>query len=162
MVEIGYGTQLQAEKSATTTPDYQAIGNVFDISGPALSRTDVDVTTYDSSDRYREYIPGLREGGEITVMMNLVSTAVGLQEMYHSTAAQTTAGPASSTSAVAGAFESDTNETFRIVGPNTDFWQFTGYVKGITQAQPIDDKRTWEVTLKVSGRPVFGHGAATT
>lgn len=158
--DIGFGTQLQGGDTAGTA--FSAIANVFDLSGPELDRDDVEVTTYDSIDRYREYIPGLREGGEITATINLVSTDASMQQLYHSTAAQTTAGPASSTSADIGSFESNTNRVWRIVGPNTDFWQFNGYTKGIVQAQPIDDRRTWEVTFKVSGRPVYGFGAATT
>lgn len=159
MVEIGYGTKLQRVTSDGTTapPTYTAIANIFDVAGPAVSRTDVDVTDYDSTDRYREYIPGLREGGEITAMLNLVSTALGLQQLYHSTAAQSTAGPTSAASSDAGAFESNTIQPYRILGPNDDFWRFSGYVKGITQAQPIDDKRTWEVTFKITGRPYMGH-----
>ncbi len=159
--DIGFGTQLQGGDGITST-GFSAIANVFDISGPELERDDVEVTTYDSTDRYREYIPGLREGGEITATINLVSTNASMQQLYHSTAAQTTAGPASSTSADVGSFESNTNRFWRIVGPASDYWQFQGYVKGLVQAQPIDDRRTWEATFKVSGRPIFGQGAPTT
>ena len=161
MVQVGFGTQLQAESSAGST-NYVAIGNVFDFSGPSLTRDDVETTVYDSTDRYREYIPGLKEGGEMTAMLNFVSTNAQLQQLYHSTAAQTTAGPASSTSAFVGSFESTANRVWRVVGPNTDAWIFTGYVKGLVQSQPVGDRRTWEATFKVTGRPVLAHSAQTT
>ena len=70
-----------------------------------------------------------------------------------------TTGVQGSTGAVAGSFNSTTLEDWRIVGPNTDYWDFNGYVKGIVQAQPIDDRRTWEITWKINGVPQFGHGA---
>lgn len=153
MADIGYGTDLQLNSTV--------IGNVFNVDGPDLSRDDVEVTVYASASGYREYIPGLKEGGEISLMMNLLSTQATLQELFHSTAAQTTAGVSGTTNAVSGSFMSDTLQTFRLVGPNTDYWDMSGYVKGITQAQPIDDRRTWSVTIKVSGAPTFGHGATT-
>ena len=161
MADIGFGTQLQAESSAGST-NFVAIGNVFDFTGPSLTRDDVETTVYDSTDRYREYIPGLKEAGEITAMLNFVSTQGSLQNLYHSTAAQTTAGPASSTSAFVGSYESTANRNWRVVGPNSDFWSWAGYVKGLVQAQPVGDRRTWEVTWKVTGRPVLAHGAVTT
>ena len=157
MPDIGFGTVLSRVSVVSSTDVYTAVGNIFDLSGPELERDDVELTVYDSGDRYREYIPGLREGGEITATLNLVSTAGTLQSLYHSSAAGTSAGPAGSTGADNGAYESNTASTWRIRGPNLDTWRFAGYVKGIVQAQPIDDRRTWEVTWKITGRPVMGH-----
>lgn len=157
MADIGFGTLLERITSVSSTAVFTAVANIFDISGPELERDDVELTVYDSTDRYREYIPGLREGGEITATLNLVSTAATLQSLYHSSDAGSTAGPAGSTGADDGSYESNTLSPWRIKGPNNDYWRFSGYVKGIVQAQPIDDRRTWEVTWKIDGRPKMGH-----
>ncbi len=157
MADIGFGTVLSRVTNVVSTDVYTAVANVFDISGPEIERDDVDLTVYDSADRYREYIPGLREGGEITATLNLVSTAATLQSLYHSSEAGSTAGPAGSTGADDGSYESNTASTWRMRGPSFNTWRFAGYVKGIVQAQPIDDRRTWEVTWKITGRPIMGH-----
>ena len=161
MADIGFGTYIQRVTTSTAGDVFTSVAALHDLSGPSITRDDVEVTTYDSADRYREYIPGLREGGEITGLVNWLSTNATLQDLYHSTEAQSTAGPASSTNAVQGSFESSGLETYRILGPNLDFWRFDGYVKGITQAQPIGDRRTLEITWKISGRPVLGHASST-
>ena len=161
MPDIGFGTQLQAESSAGSS-NFVAIANVHDFTGPSLSRDDVETTVYNSADRYREYIPGLKEAGEVVASLNLVSTDSSLQNLWHSTEAQSTAGPASSTNAFIGSFESTTTRIWRLVGPNTDAWTFTAYVKGLVQAQPVGDRRTWEATFKITGRPILAHSAATT
>jgi hypothetical protein len=166
MADIGYGTILQrftTEGVASTDPGiYVAVANVFNVDGPDLSRDDVETSVYDSADAYREYIPGLREPGEIAATLNLISTALSLQRLFHSTQMQTTGG--TSAGGAVGSFAqsaaiADPTINWRLVGPNTDYWQFQAYVKGITQNQPIDDRRTWDVTFKLTGAPLYGHGA---
>ena len=53
------------------------ISEVTSISAPNLTADTIDVTTHGSTGRYREFIQGLRDGGEITI-----------EGFYHLTAIQ--------------------------------------------------------------------------
>ncbi len=50
------------------------LDEVISISGPSGSVDALDVTSHDSSNEFREYIAGLRDGGEVGFEMNFVST----------------------------------------------------------------------------------------
>lgn len=163
MADIGYGTVIQRFSTEDSTAgQYNTIGGVFAVDGVDISRDDVEHTHYASTEGYREYIPGLKEPGEIAITMNFLSTDQQQQRLLHSTNAQSSAGAAGTTGSLVASFWQPVNagtprQNFRLVGPNNDYWQFSAYVKGITQAQPIDDRRTWTATLKLSGPPTFGH-----
>jgi hypothetical protein len=148
--QIGFGTQLQRGTTVASTPTaFTAVAAVFDLSGPELTRDDVQVTNYLSTNRYHEYVPGMREAGSITATLNRLSTEQTQWDLFNSTAG--------SSAPALGSFESNVDIPWRIVGPNSDYWEFRGYVSGIAQAQPIDDRRTLEVTIKITGQPTFGH-----
>jgi hypothetical protein len=57
-------TKYVGPSSAALSFNSVVIGQVRDISGPGMVEDSVDVTTRENSDRV--YIPGLRDGGELT------------------------------------------------------------------------------------------------
>ena len=46
--------------------NFQKIGRIRDISGPEPSVNEVDVTSNDSPEQYKEFIPGLKDGGTVS------------------------------------------------------------------------------------------------
>ncbi len=157
--EIGYNTKLQKVTTSTAGDVFADVAIVFDISGVNLTRDDVEVSHYGSTSRYRQYIPGLAEGGELAISLNWNSTNITQQELFNSTKGigSTIYGEGS---AVIGSFESQTVANWALRGPATsvpDLWRFPGYVKGISQGQPVGDRRIWDVVLKVSDRPYLVH-----
>ena len=57
-----YGAYGAVLKRGATT-----IAQVRDIGGPGISMDTIDVTTHDSTDAWREFIAGLKDGGEVSL-----------------------------------------------------------------------------------------------
>lgn len=130
-----------AAESATGTDftwNSVAVVEVNTVGDIDLTSDDIEVTHYNSDDGYKEYIQGLRDGGEITVEGNFVPTDAGQASLITD-------------------FEAGTKRTGVVSLPNAaaSTWTFTAYVKGFTTSQPINDKLMFTATLKISGKPTF-------
>ncbi|MFD9445513.1 phage tail tube protein [Streptomyces sp. NPDC060006] len=133
-----FGTQFLRDSNGAGT--FVAIANVSDISGPERSREAIEVTAHDSPDKYREFIKGLKDGGEVTLTLNY--------------------DPGSAThSALDADFEEDALRDYQVVllpGDSDEHtWDFAGLITGLGDAFPIDDKMEREATFKISGKPVL-------
>lgn len=109
-----------------------AIAEVLKISGPNQSADDVDASSMDSADSFKEFIPGFRDGGELNLELNYLKANV-----------------ASFYAALAVA------DTFTLTFPCGSTWVFSGYLKSINQETPFDAKMTMSGTFKITGKPVF-------
>ncbi|WP_137387955.1 phage tail tube protein [Rhodoligotrophos defluvii] len=133
---IGYGVAF--ERNVGLPGVYEAIGELIEPGAPGLTRDAPDATHAASADAYREFISGLRDGGEVTFTLALK--------------------PGDDTQALLYAdVNSDAPRSYRIVFPNTQAtaWIFDGLVTGLNPALPIDDRMTLAVTIKVTGKPVI-------
>lgn len=140
MATFGHGTLLQIGDGAVSQM-FTTIGNVMNISGPSLALETIDTTSHDTADKFREFIGGLRDAGEVSFSVNFLPS--------HATQ--------SSTSGLIKDLEDATLRDFQIVFPFTAVvtWAITALVTGYTPTAPIDDKMTADVTLKVSGKPTL-------
>lgn len=132
MAQIGLGTEVYLHNGTALT----LLAEVFNASPPNEQTDQVDVTHYGSSGRRREFISGLIDGGEITIEMNY--------------------NPGSATDLLCQDAKDDGDvRQARISIPKspTGRRQFTGncIVTGYEIANPVDDKATATLTLKVSG-----------
>ena len=113
---------------------FNAIEEVFAITGLGKVRELVDVTSFDSGGN-REFVPGLADGVEITVECNYVPGATRQGAMID-------------------AVEAGDNVNFRIVeslgSPETTY-TFTGSPLGWTLNPSVDDRNTLTFTVKISG-----------
>jgi predicted secreted protein len=111
---------------------WTAVGEVTSIPGPSLTRTTIDVTSFDSTGGYKEFIGALRDGGELALEMNFLDGSYTLFKAD---------------------LESDDKQEYRIVLPNTihTTFNFTGLVTALSTSLPLDDKVGMTVTLKISG-----------
>ena len=66
---FGHGTFLQIGDGAVSEM-FTTIAEVMNIDGPNLQQETVEVTSHDSTDRWREFIGGLKDGGEISFGLN--------------------------------------------------------------------------------------------
>ncbi len=109
-----------------------AIADVYNIGGPGVTRETVDVTTFDSTGGYREFISSLRDGGTLT--FDLLFSKTGYNAMK-------------------GDFESDTPVAYTLELPDEDdtVIGFDGLVTDFPLNVPLDDKVTISVTIKVTG-----------
>lgn len=67
------GTLLQ-RGDGLSPEGFTTVAEVGSISGPTLQADLIDVTNHSSPSRYREYIQGLKDGGELTFTLNFIPT----------------------------------------------------------------------------------------
>ncbi len=113
-----------------------AIAELTNIGGPGLSAETIDVTSHDSTDAWREFVGGLKDGGEITVDGNF-----------------TTAAAANTLIILLGVLTSGATIVFPTTPATT--WTFDCIVTGYETTAPMEDKLSFTATLKVSGKPVL-------
>lgn len=131
----GFSANLKVEISAV----YTTIAQVRDISGPALGLDTIEVTNRDSPSGFKEYIAGLKDGGEITfdivydpdLTTHSASAAGGLVTLF-----------------TAGAVN-NFRLTFADATPLTA--TFAGLVTKFQPRAPLSDYQRAEVTIKLSG-----------
>jgi predicted secreted protein len=136
----GVGTTFQ--RWSTTTLTWVHISEINSISGPGMKRDQIEVTSLDSIGGYREYIGGFRDGGTITLAMNYT------RETYE---------------LMLDDFESNLIRNYEICLPDTEVSsiEFEGLVTELPLSIKADDKITVDVTIKVSGEPVFNSGSGS-
>jgi predicted secreted protein len=137
-----FGTQFK--RDTTGAGVFAAIASVSDISGPERTREEIEVTAHDSPDKYKEYVKGLKDGGEVTITLNY--------------------DPAQSTHQdLDGDFEEDDLRDYQLVVLPGDAdqltVQFSAMITSMGEEYPIDDKMEMEVTFKISGKPTRTYGA---
>ena len=118
------------------------IAEVNSITGPGMSRNTIDVTSLDSTNGYREFITGFRDGGTVALAMNF--TRATYDQMKDD-------------------FESDTMQNYEVVLPDGEKTsvEFEGLVTELSLGIPADDKITADVTIKVSGAPDIDSGSGS-
>lgn len=139
---IGYGTLLERRTSAAgASPEvWQLIAERTSLSGPGFSRDAPDVSHMDSPGGYREFTPGMKDGGEFGVEGNFVPKDASQN-------AET---------GILTEFASDVRGHWRLTfndGSPETVWEFDGILTGFEPSMPVDDKMGFTATIKVSGQP---------
>lgn len=130
MATFSNGTVL---KIGTTT-----ISELTSISAPNLSADTIDVTNLSSSGRYREFIQGLRDGGEIT-MEGFLTTA----------SANTIVTQLNTSSTATATVDFATN-------PSVTRFTATVICTAFSSEAPVDGAIPFSATFKVTGQPTLG------
>ena len=126
----GHGSSLKIGPTTAAT-NLTSIGNIITIAGPDETRDPIDISTMDSTAKWREFIPGMIDAGEVTVDLNFDGTTVAA--LLH---AQLTA----------------TAQSIVITaGTGGDTFTANGFITALGHAIPFDDKITQSVTLKFTG-----------
>ena len=111
------------------------IAMLRDITGPSLSLGTEEVTPQDATGAWRQFVPTLLDGGEVTFQLDFIPT-----ENTHD--------------AVEGLVKDMTDRTlrdFKIAFPEGTDWSFAAYVTGFTPGTPVEGALTADVTLRTSG-----------
>lgn len=129
----GVGTKFKRWAAGSGFVD---LAEVNSISGPNQSRETIDVTSLDSTGGYREFIGSFRDGGSVNLNMNFTKATYTLMHTD---------------------FVSDDLVAYKIVLPDTPTTslEFTGLVMELPLEVSTGDKITANVTIKVSGQPIF-------
>lgn len=135
MARSAFGTLLKIGDGGGSET-FATIGEVRDISGPAMALGTEEVTSHDSASGWREYVPTLLEGGEISFSINF--TAASTQGFS------------------SGLFTTMTGKTlrnFQLVVPTASAKtaSFAAYVTQWNPNLPVEGAITADITLQVSG-----------
>lgn len=116
------------------------VGGLTAINGVSISVGSTEVTTHDSSDAYKEFIPGMIDAGEVSIEGYFDHTdTTGQQAMLSDTNSRTSR---------AGII------TFPTAKATT--WTFTGFITSIKIGDaPVDGAIPFSATIKVTGKPTF-------
>lgn len=131
----GYGCQLQ-RSNMEESPTFTAIAGVTNLGGPEIEREAYESTHHGSPDGWREFVGGLKDGGE-------VSAEVRYDPRVHD--------------ALIADFEDDEPRDYRLVWPTITGaqWEFSAILTGFSPEGPHDDLLAAELTFKVTGKPVI-------
>ncbi|MGW0942901.1 phage tail tube protein [Streptomyces sp. NPDC002623] len=136
--EDATGTLLK--RDSTGGGVFVPIASVEDLSGPSRSRNMIDVSAHDSPDNYREFVKGMKDGGEVTATINYRPGETTHQDLDAD-------------------FEEDELRDYQLVMlPGDDdehTWNFSAGISNISDEFPLDDKMGREVTFKISGKPTL-------
>ena len=137
---IGFGVTFSIYDTSISPDAYVALGEVLNVDGPSMSRDMIDATHTGSTSRWREFVSGLRDGGEVSVEMNLDPDGSTYLLLFNE-------------------MESDTKKNHKITFPDTSTWSFSGLITGLESSQPVDDKMVVTATFKVDGQPALTQAA---
>lgn len=133
-----WGTTLK--RDSTGSGSYVAIANVSDLSGPSRQREAIEVTAHDSPDQYREFVKGLKDGGEVTATINYDPGEATHQDLDED-------------------FEEKELRSYQIVllpgDADEHTWEFDALITDLGDSFPVDDRMERDVTFKISGKPTL-------
>jgi len=135
-----FGTLLKIG-DGLSPESFTTIAEVTDISGPGLELDAIEATSHSSTGGYKEFIGGLLDGGEVSFEISFIPT-----NATHSY-----------TSGLIYALRNRTVRNFQLVFPNVGAttWAFAALVTGFEPKEPVDDKLSASVTLKITGQPTL-------
>jgi predicted secreted protein len=114
-----------------------AIAHVRDITGPGPTRDAVEITSRDSTNWFREYLPGFTDPGEITFDVVFI---VDSHDPLLTEFAETT---------------TETYKLYFYAASGPDYWSFSGFVTGFEPSAPFEGELTASVTIKATGEITF-------
>jgi len=135
---IGFGVLFKTGDGGAPEV-FTAAVEVTNITPPAMSRDSVDATHELSPNAWREFIAGLKDGGDVSFDMNFIP------------------GGATSASMMAE-FALDSSAAIKnrqIVFPDGSMFTFAAFLTGYEPDAPIDDKMSATATFKVTGEPTL-------
>jgi hypothetical protein len=122
----GYGATFAISDGAG---DYIAVGEVREITPPSTSRDGPEATSHGSTERFQEYLAGLRDGGEVSLKLNY-----------------TTAGYA----ALITEWNREVSWDYLITLPDGATHSFSGFVTGLVVTSPVEDVYEIAVAFKAT------------
>jgi predicted secreted protein len=132
----GVGATLQMGDGAGTEV-FTAIAGIVNIGGPELSVEEIEATSLDSTGGYKEYIPGMKDGGAVNFTMHFSNA---LQQRT-----------------LRGKLGAVNPTNFKITLPTSPVCTiaFAARLTTWSQTTEANSPMTADVNLKISGPPTF-------
>jgi predicted secreted protein len=126
---IGYGTLFKIRTS--TGPDvFTTIGEQASVTPFGIAVDSIDASHEESPSAWREFIPGLKDGGEVSLEIHYVPGGTAEATLLASLR---------------------TTQVCRVVFPSGAQANFSAFITEMSAETPIDDKMVMSVTLKLTG-----------
>lgn len=132
---IGHGSSF-SHGDGGSPEVFTAFAEVVNITPPAFVRDVVDATHMASPEKWREFVGGLRDPGEVSITMNFIPGGPGQD-------------------AVLAGFTADAVGNYRVSYPNGEVWNFAAWCVGFAPEDPLDGKMAATARFKLSGKPLF-------
>ncbi|WP_263079488.1 phage tail tube protein [Endozoicomonas sp. Mp262] len=128
----GIGSKFLRKGDSDDT--YVAIAKIKEMGEISNTRDTQDVTCFDSTGGYREFAPGLRDGGELSLVMIFKKTDAGQV-------------------ALQGDYNKNEAHDYKIELSDDDksSFSFQGIVTSFGVAIPLEEEITRSVTVKITG-----------
>lgn len=138
----GYGVGLGIGDGASTEV-FTEFAEIVDVAGPSFAKDTIDVSHSTSPDKYREFIAGFKDAGEVTLTANMT------QADY---------------AAILAKFELEAKNNYQLTIPDDNYTTeptivFAAHVTGVGNAYPTQDKVTMDITFKITGKPTYTQGS---
>lgn len=133
--KIGHGSTFGRGNGADPEV-FTDVAEVTSITPPGMARDAVEATHMDSPEKWREFIAGLKDGGEVSIECNFDPGGTDV-------------------TAWLGDINSDAVTNYKITFPDATEWDFAALMTGLEFGTPLDDKMTASMTYKVTGKPAF-------
>ena len=141
------GSKLSVDTGTSGSPIWTQIANLTTIGEIGLESDEIDVTTLDSADDFKEYIGGAKDGGTIDLEGNIVTDA-GLTQLY-------TLANSREVKKFKVEYPTKPGET------TPASWTITGYIASCKDGEKtVDGLLTFSAGIRVSGAPTFAAGTA--
>lgn len=141
-----YGSKLRKGDGGSPSETFTDVALVKSVNGPGESVAELDTTTLDNADAFQTFLPGLINGGEISVELLFDPNAATQDEST-------------------GLYKDKNDRTvrnWRLVMPtavNRRF-AFAGFIKSIGPSGKVEDLAMLSVTIKITGKPVLEAGTS--
>ena len=137
--EVGLGATIAFGDGASPEV-FTSVAEVVSMSGPNFSRESVDFTHMSSANDYKEFKPGMKDGGEVTFEGRWLPG-----DSSHD-----------ASTGVLSLFEAGSIDNWKLTFPDGSDFTFAAFVTGLSPSiGGVDDPVNMSVTLKVSGKPVL-------
>ena len=119
------------------------IGEVTGFGPPDVTADTIEMTSHQSTSRYREFTQGVIDGGEVSIVCNSVPADAGQ-------------------AAVIAHFSAGTALLMELAFPDNSAWAFSALCTGVqpVTAADIEGKLEFASTLKITGVPAWGASQA--
>jgi predicted secreted protein len=107
-----------------------SVGQIVSISGPNLSRDSIDISNMGSTNKWKEFLPGMLDAGECTIELIYDGTTVATL-----LAAQLTASAS----------------TMVVTYPDNGTWSAAGFITSLGHSVSFDDAVKQSVGVKFTG-----------
>jgi len=135
LAEKSMGTTLTLSPGGSAT----LIADLTDIGAIGITASEIDTTTLASPNGYKEYLPSLKDAGEVA-LKGMIKSETNMTVML-------------------GLADSQLVMSWLITTPLGSTWAFTGFVKKWMEVDAkVGGVRQFDGSIRISGKPVYTAG----